>query len=152
MADGDATELAQLRHHLAILAAVVSTHGEQLHRLQAIIDQSKREADPRHLLTPEDLAKRWKTTTETVWDRVDDEVHPLPWIYIGNGRPAKGRGRRGQRGLYRFRIQDIEAWETVQVRTFAAATGDERPMPSAGTLSCWDGKVRGRKPGTRIIG
>ena len=103
-------------------------------------------SDP--ILTADDLVGRWKLGDDdsAVWRAVDDESNALPFVYLGRGAPQPNRA--GQRGLYRFRLVDVEQWEARQVRSFAKdrRADDERAATSLVGVAGFDGKLRtGRK-------
>lgn len=101
------------------------------------------------LLTADEVASRWQLTTAAVWDAVDDTANPLSFLYLGRGK-AK-RGQPGQRGSYRFRLQDVEAWELRARRSFAqeGQAADESAAQALTGQVGHDGKLRGGQKGRR---
>ena len=99
------------------------------------------------ILTPEQLAERWGTSTDAVWRAVDDEEHPLPFFYLGHGKPK--RGQRGQRGLYRFRMVKVERWEAEREQRFSTAADESNEKDRAVAEDIGVDKVRGGQRGRR---
>lgn len=96
------------------------------------------------LLTPENVAERWGVDTlEPVWQAVDDPEKPLPFLYLGRGKPEPNRP--GKRGLYRFRLGDVEAWEAAKVQARKVQRQAEE-MPVLVTAG-HDGIIRGVRKG-----
>lgn len=104
------------------------------------------------LLTAEQVAKRWQVSTSTVWDAVDDQTNPLDFLYLGRGRAR--RGQAGQRGSYRFRLEDVEAWELRARRSFSAEQKavEEAAAQALTGQAGHDGKLRGGMKGRRKAG
>lgn len=100
------------------------------------------------LLTAEDLAERWNVTTDAVWDQVDGEDDPLPFIHFGRGTPTPKRA--GQKGLIRFRLETVLAWEARNEKSFAKPCSNVDADAQAVKILSGenhDGKLRGGRKG-----
>lgn len=65
------------------------------------------------LMTIDDLAQRWGISTVDAWELV--RVGSVPFIWLGRGEPDLTR--RGRKPI-RFRLADVDAWETSRRRAW----------------------------------
>lgn len=92
------------------------------------------------------LAQRWGMPANSDFWRIVD-ARDVPFFFIGGGEPRKGR--RGQRGRYRFRLAAIIEWERAQEQSFGQPQlGTEKlPPPEPTIAKLHDGKIRGGRTG-----
>lgn len=88
------------------------------------------ESQQREILTVEDVAARWQCNVQDVYDAVWQLVNPLRLINLS--RVEARRHGKGPKKL-RFRIRDVQDWESLNVREFKAPEPTVRR--GAGTMA-----------------
>ena len=90
-------------------------------------------AEPKPILTVEDLIDRWGCSRDVILEDIDNPDHPIPCLSMG-GPKSK------MRKLLRLRVANIEAWEASMVRR-AERTEEPAAAPKIGKPAGYTGKV-----------
>ncbi len=99
----------------------------------------------KQILRAEDVAERWQCNLDEVYDAMFSELNALKFINLSR-TPVKRHGKGPKK--VRFRIQDVEAWESLNTQQFKTAADVERALSTAKLVELGhDGKNRAARKG-----